>query len=156
MKKKWTARNKMLDLLARRDHSEKELRSKLLEKFAPEEVEKAIEFAKDRNWLGDESRIAQQFAESLHKKRKGMSYINHFLKKKGLPSLTKTSELEIEKAKSLMKSKAKGVTSMTRLQKAKYSRFLASRGFDPETIRVALSDFRIEFENTNTNTDDYE
>lgn len=156
MFKKWTARNKMMDLLARRDHSEQELRSKLLEKFPTEEVESAIEFAKERSWLGDEQKIAEQFARSLHKKRKGLTYINHFLKKKGLPGVTKTEDLEIDKARSLMASKTKGLTSLTRAQKAKYSRFLAARGFDPHTIRVALSDFRIQDIDLENSNDDSE
>lgn len=136
---KWTAHNKMLDLLARRDHSEKELRTKLQKHFDEAQIEKAIEFAKDKKWIPDDESsanlLAERAAAGLHRKKKGILYINHFLGKKGLPKLKADPRLELEKARDLInnrKSKKKDVDQKV------MARFLLSRGFEMTTVRKAI------------------
>lgn len=132
-----------MDLLARRDHSEKELRKKLREKFSDEDdgleaVEEAIAYAKDNNWLGDPSTLASRMADMLHRRNKGIHYINQYLKEKGLPSVETDRDLELEKALAIVKNKYDEDYDFTREDKARVGRLLASRGFDSETVRKVI------------------
>ncbi len=84
-------KEKSVDLVAMRDHSEKELRKKLREKFADEEslaeiIDEAIDFAKDNKWLGDPSVLADRLANMLHRRNKGIHYINNYLREKRFAS----------------------------------------------------------------------
>ena len=58
------------DLLARREHSKKELRAKLSKKFSPEECEEAVERLCELG-LVDDGRFASMYARELYE-RKGM------------------------------------------------------------------------------------
>ena len=52
---KYSATNYLLYLLSKRDYSEKEVRTKLkLKEYSSEEIELAIEKAKEHKWLSDE------------------------------------------------------------------------------------------------------
>ncbi|HEX7674781.1 MAG TPA: regulatory protein RecX [Bdellovibrio sp.] len=143
LKTKQAAKRKVMDLLARRDHSEKELRKKLREKFSDEDdgleaVEEAIAYAKDNNWLGDPSILAYRMADMLHRRNKGIHYINQYLKEKGLPSVETDRDLELEKALAIVKNKYDEDYDFTREDKARVGRLLASRGFDSETVRKVI------------------
>jgi regulatory protein len=132
-----SARNKMMDYLARRDHSEKELRTKLQRcDFSQEEIEKALDFAKANNWLPKSEELSEKVAQQLHQKKKGTAYINMYLEEKGLPPVMKDSQQELEKALLLAQSKWRPTESTKDLlqQKQKIARFLGNRGFDMETI----------------------
>lgn len=134
-----SARNKLMDLLARRDHSEKELRTKLRQRdFTDEEIDKAISHARDHGWLSSPAELAERYADSLHRKNKGIHYINQHLQNKGLPTLSRDVDLELEKAIRLVETKQAPLSRLSREEKAKAARFLISRGFDSETITRAL------------------
>lgn len=132
-----SAKNKIMDLLASREHSEKELRQKLKDRdFTDAEIDKAIQEAKDHKWLPETSELAERFANSLHQKNKGFLYINHQLTAKGLPQIEMNPELELEKAQRIVKNKYPGdFEKLPREEKARVARFLTSRGFDSSTIR---------------------
>lgn len=143
VKSRQAAKRKVMDLLARRDHSEKELRQKLREKFSDEEdlgkvIDEAIDFAKDNNWLGDPTALALQMADILHRKKKGIHYINNYLREKGLPSVESDRDFELEKALSIVKNKYDENYEFSREDKAKVGRLLVSRGFDSETVRKVI------------------
>lgn len=140
---RFATQKKVMDLLARRDHSEKELRKKLRERFPDDEdtlnaIENAIQFAKDNNWLGDPQDLAHRMADMLHRKNKGIQYINNYLRDKGLPSVAADREAELEKALEIVKGKYDLEHKLTREEKAKVGRFLMSRGFDSETVRKVI------------------
>lgn len=140
---KIAAKRKVMDIIARRDHSEKELRQKLRDKFGDEEdgmeaIEEAIAFAKDNNWLGDPSALAYRLADMLHRRNKGIYYINNYLREKGLPAVETDRALELEKALAIVKNKYDEDYDFTREDKARVGRLLASRGFDSETVRKVL------------------
>jgi regulatory protein len=140
---KLAAKKKAMDLLARRDHSEKELRKKLRDKFSDEEdrdsaIDEAIDFAKDNNWIGDPAVLAGRLADMLHRRNKGIHYINNYLKEKGLPSVSADRDLELEKALAIVKNKYDDDHDFTREEKARVGRLLASRGFDSETVRKVI------------------
>ncbi|WP_413289963.1 regulatory protein RecX [Bdellovibrio sp. HCB337] len=164
------AKKKVMDLVASRDHSEKELRTKLRtyfkrnlsfrKKLAKEQnreftedtpenqaeieaaIENAIEFAKDNNWLGEPEILSEKMAKVLHRKNKGISYINNKLKEKGLPPVASDRDLELEKALALVKNKYSDFAALSwedkRKEQARVARFLAARGFDSEIVRKVI------------------
>lgn len=168
------ARRRMMDLIAMRDHSEKELRTKLrrflnpspfwkkkyqgnrpqspttlsageLEEQAAHQkdltnqaIDAAIEYAKEHRWLGEPEELSEKMAKGLHHRNKGSYYINQWLNEKGLPPIEVDKDLELEKARSLVKNKFAKIEKPTREEKAKMMRFLAARGFDLDTIRKAI------------------
>lgn len=135
-----TARNTMMDYLARRVHTEKELRQKLSQKFEEGEVDQAIEFAKQKSWLAPneqaEAELSASVAESLHRKGKGILFINEYLEQKGLPPIPEDESLEKEKALELLKAKLKNADA----DHAKLGRFLVSRGFSMDVVRKVLNE----------------
>lgn len=142
-----TARNKMMDYIARRDHSEKELRQKLRRaKYSPEEIEKAIEYGKSRKWIPDsedlEANLSNRMAEGLHRKKKGILFINSYLSEKGLPEVQSNSEQELEKALNLVENKYRFSSDLSREEKdklkAKIGRFLISRGYETSIVRKVI------------------
>ncbi|WP_413291692.1 regulatory protein RecX [Bdellovibrio sp. HCB185ZH] len=137
------AKRKVMDLLAARDHSEQELRSKLRGKFADEHgseeaIDEAISFANEKNWLGDPSEYAARLADTLHRRNKGICYINNYLKEKGLPTVGTDSALELEKAMAIVTNKFTEDYKFSREEKARVGRLLTSRGFDTETVRKVI------------------
>ncbi len=144
-----SARNKMMDLLAIRDHSEIEIRKKLKQrKFTDEEIDAAITYGRDHQWLPsnqqEQQKLAQRLADSLHKKNKGIQYINHHLKQKGLPPVAVIFEVELEKAIRLLQQKqVKNIKE--KAQRAKAGRLLISRGFELEVVRKALQELYEKF-----------
>jgi len=141
-----SARNKMMDLLARRDHSEKEIRQKLKIRFPVEEIDRAIEYGKKHKWLPDSvedlQKLAEKIATVLQRRGKGRIYINQYLAKKGLPSVQMDAREELEKALSLVENKFSDLEGLDREQKAKkkekIGRFLLARGFDMGTVRKVI------------------
>ncbi|MFS4458491.1 regulatory protein RecX [Bdellovibrio sp. HCB2-146] len=137
------AKRKVMDLLSRRDHSEQELRIKLRDKFSEVEdsdnvIDEAIEFAKDSKWLGDPQELSYRMADMLHRRNKGIIYINNYLREKGLPAVETDRALELEKALTIVKNKYDENYEFSREEQARVGRLLASRGFDSETVRKVL------------------
>jgi len=134
------ASQKMMDYLARRDHSEKELRKKLETNYSPAEIEQAIAYGKKQGWISDsaEKLLAEETAAILRRKGKGATYINQYLEEKGLPPVQIDADEELEKALELVKNKFSDIEKMDRNEKAKVLRFLSSRGFDPEIVRKVI------------------
>ncbi len=143
VKTKQAAQRKIMDLMAKRDHSEKELRRKLHKQFSGSEdlgeiLDDAIDFAKDNNLIGNQDELAERMADMLHRRHKGIHYINNYLHEKGLPSVPTDRDLELEKAMHVVKNKYSEDYEFSREEKARVGRFLASRGFDSETVRKVL------------------
>lgn len=137
----------MMDLLARRDHSERELRQKLkLREFAIEDIEKALVYAHEHNWIGENTKLAETLARALHRRGKGIQSINNSLIKKGLPKVAMDLDLEYEKALALVASKRRtkkyADVSDPKIR-ASLGRFLQSRGFPQQIIRKVLLELRV-------------
>ncbi|WP_413583383.1 regulatory protein RecX [Bdellovibrio sp. HCB288] len=140
---KIAAKRKVMDIIARREHSEAELRTKLHSKFADvegglEAIEEAISYAKDKNWLEEPSALAYRLADMLHLRNKGINYINGYLEEKGLPSIETDSALELKKALAIVANKFDEDFKFSHEDKARVGRLLASRGFDSETVRKVI------------------
>ena len=142
-----------MDLLSRRDHSEKEIREKLQRQlFSDEEIEKAVKYGRERGWLPDTLEKAKELsvktAQALGRKKKGARYINQFLVDKGLPEVEFDSSRELEKALQLIENKfSKALASRRTLKvsreeymklKGKMGRFLITRGFESDTVSAVL------------------
>lgn len=132
-----TAWVKAMDYLARRDHSEKELIEKLSKRYTQEEIEEVLTEMKDRGWLAPPEELAAKATLQMHKKNKGYLYIQHFLRKKGLPQTPRDSEIEYEKALSVIQAKSKDPKDLKRL-----ASLLKNRGFDTETISRVINEVR--------------
>lgn len=127
------ATQKIMDYLARRDHSVKELREKLSEKFSREEVEAALKCAEENQWIPDPSELSSKVAQRMHEKKKGFQLIQLYLAEKGLPPIERDEELELQKAEALISQ-----PSCKKWPYEKKFRKLNSRGFDHETIELVL------------------
>lgn len=107
-----------------------------------EAIDNAIDFARAHSWLGEAEDLAERMAQSLHRKNKGIHYINNYLQEKGLPQIPNDSDLELEKALALVKNKYSGLSRLPleerRKEQGRVARFLASRGFDSETVRKVI------------------
>jgi regulatory protein len=81
-------------------------------------------------------------ANLLHRRNKGIRYINNYLQGKGLPEVNSDRDLELEKALALVKNKVSILSELSFAEKqkeqARIGRFLISRGFDSETVRKVI------------------
>lgn len=130
------ATNKIVDYLARRDHSEKELRQKLSKFYSKTEIDMALEMAHENSWLRDPQDLSRSVTEQLNRKNKPHAYIQNYLRKKGLPSSEKDTTVEAEKALKLVKRKfARQLEEAGKSElKLKIQNFLMSRGFSRDII----------------------
>lgn len=132
----------LVRLLALRDHSPSELRKKMKRTHETEAVEQVLEWATDKGWLPNDEEsylvLAEKMSQGLHRRGKGMSYINKKLRSLGLPALKGNPELELEKAQALVETKFSTKDLNDFDIKSKAFRFLAGRGFSSETINQAL------------------
>ena len=131
-----------MDLLARRNYSERELRTKLAKHadgYSSSAIDAAILAAREDKWLLPDAELSEQVAATLARKKKGHRYINQYLKLKGLPPVTHDAETEFEKGRALLEAKLSGTGEKDR---AKARRLLANRGFAIETIQRLLACLR--------------
>lgn len=132
-------RARALRLLARREHSSKELERKLSPHAESAEVLDALlAELRAKRQLSDE-RYAEERARWLARKY-GAAKIRHDLKSKGVaPELVQriSSGDELERAAAILRRKFRSPAT-TREERARRMRFLQSRGFSYETVRGAL------------------
>ncbi len=139
-----SARDKVMDYLARRNHSELELRRKLNRYFKdePENLQKidaAIEFAKTSGWMPPPEVLSGELTRQLGRRKKSHRYIEQALRSKGLPPAPKDLEAEIKKAQQLIDSKLAKDPPFDYEQKKKIHRLLSNRGFDLDTIKKVMN-----------------
>ncbi len=142
MRKQPTLRERALRLLARREHSRAELARKLRTYASPEEeLETLLEDLSRRKFLSDE-RYAESRAHALSRKY-GAARIAHELRAKGLgKELAEQASgvaraTEVERAREIWRRKFR-IAPRTREERAKQMRFLQSRGFSFDAIRVVV------------------
>ena len=147
-------RVKAMDLLARREHSFFELKSKLLKKdFEEEKIEKELNQLVEDKLLSD-SRFTEAFISSRKDQGKGPLRIQSELKERGVDEALIGSHLvnvdENEWLKiaydALEKKLGKG-KQVDYDKKLKFMRFLSNRGFKDFQVREAINHF-IMTENT--------
>ena len=136
--------NKIVDLLSRRDHSEKELYQKLTKKgYSKRPIELAIQWAQQMGYIKPPPIQSKNITEALIRKGKGRLYIQKYLKLRGLPP-TSTEDFdhdtEVQKALELAHKKMKKNKALDRKAKEKIGRHLLSRGFPQEIVRKIIYD----------------
>jgi regulatory protein len=135
-------RARALKALARREHTRQELQAKL-QPFAedPDELEPLLDDLEKRGWLS-EARFVEQLT-TMRRRRFGAARILHELREKGVSdaALAAAQSLlkdgEVDAAREVWKKKF-GSLPTTLEERAKQSRFLASRGFSAEVVRKVL------------------
>lgn len=140
-------KRKIMDLLAQRDHSARELKQKLKKRAEPEILQQALNWADAQNWLPSEEKIQEQVVRALGLRKKGQNAINFKLKKLGLKPVKLDPEVELENAVRALESKFKSdiLKSLDfkafQKQKAKVMRFLLGKGFNSTVAQKAVKSF---------------
>ena len=133
-------RARALRLLARREHTRKELESKLSPHAGSSaELQTLISGLKRKNQLSEE-RFAEERVRRLSRKY-GAARIRQDLKAKGVSDelVDRVSTAgDLERARAILERKYR-TPATTREDKAKRMRFLQSRGFSAEVIFTLLS-----------------
>lgn len=133
---------KGLSLLARRQHSVKELERKLLDKgYSPEEVDPALAQFLDAGYLND-----AEYARMMvrYYSGKGRNFLRFKLTREGvereiIENVLPEDELEFARAFEVAEKKWSSLRGEERSRKEKLYRFLASRGFSGEVIQKAFT-----------------
>ena len=135
-------RVRALKALARREHSRQELHAKLLPHAEDAgEVGRLLDDFEKRGWLS-EARFVEQVS-TVRRRKFGSARILHELREKGVsgPALeTARANLkgsEVDAARAVWQKKF-GSLPVTPEERAKQSRFLASRGFSAEVVHKVL------------------
>lgn len=142
----YTLRARALALLARREHSAKELQRKLLPHVQEnDDLDALLQDFINRGWISD-----ARFAElviNAKQKRYGSLKLAHELREKGVADeliAQATNQVDdVENAKVVWQKKY-GVTPASREEWAKQARFLQSRGFDFDVIKKVLNEQRLD------------
>jgi len=134
-----TLRERALKLLARREHSRKELGRKLAEHTDdPQEVERTLDECEARGWLS-EKRVVEQLVHN-RRSRFGIRRIERDLEAKGVSgdavaaALSQLKEGEVEAARAVWRRKFGGRAPRTPAERARQTRFLQGRGFELDVI----------------------
>ena len=136
--------NKALDIISRREHSEKEVTSKLLKKFnEPDLIAATLSRLKDNNLVNDE-RYAEMYTQIRKRKGFGPKRIKYELSSKGIDDSLSSVIIEDEggwqeAAKNAFNKKFKKGIASEYKDKAKQKNFLQNRGFTFQEIDSVFS-----------------
>jgi len=141
-------RRRAMDLLARREHSRYELKEKLRSRFpdtSDQTVRGVLEQLEADNLLSD-SRFAESYVRMRRDRGYGPLYILSQFAKRGVDPVVAEAVLDRDDeqwaavAEDVLRRKAGGeMLADSARQKAKWQRFLASRGFTAEQSYKALN-----------------
>lgn len=136
-------RERALRLLARREHSRAELVRKLGQAgFAQNEIDPLLDEFEEKNWLSD-----RRFAESYvvdHRARAGSVKLAYDLRQRGVDDgiiqaiLSENRDSELERARAVWRKKF-GSRPANSDEIARHVRFMQSRGFSMDIIRLTFS-----------------
>ncbi|MCH8531450.1 MAG: recombination regulator RecX [Saccharospirillum sp.] len=142
--------NTALNLLARREHSQQELREKLRKRYPEEDVrvEDALARLVERG-LQDDERFAEAFVRSRHQRGHGPVRIRFDARQKGVEAQVNAvldeSQFDWYELAAEVATRKLGTADITELKvKAKLYRFLSQRGFQPDHIRLAVETLKDE------------
>ncbi|MBI4357334.1 MAG: regulatory protein RecX [Gammaproteobacteria bacterium] len=137
-------RNAALNLLSRREHSKKELCLKLTKRFKDKaKVEAVVRALAEQEWC-NEDRFIRETIHAKVQRGYGPLYIESYLLQRGIPRSNITPHLHeddpmwLELAKKVKEKRFGSGTPSSLLEKAKWVRFLKSRGFASTHIQYAL------------------
>lgn len=134
-----TLRERALKLLARREHSRKELARKLAAHAQdPDEIERTLDECETKGWLS-EKRVVEQLVHN-RRSRYGIRRIERDLAAKGVSgeamdaALSRLKGGELEAARAVWQRKFGGRLPRSPAERARQARFLQGRGFELEVI----------------------
>ena len=136
--------NKALDVISRREHSEKELESKLLKKFESSElIDLVIERLKTNNLLNDE-RYAEMYVRIRKRKGFGPKRIGYELSSRGINNCISSQAIDEiggwkEAAHDAFNKKYRNGIADDFKNKSKQKVFLQNRGFSFQEIDSVFS-----------------
>ena len=136
--------NKCYDLLSRRDHSVKELRTKLLRTVDEKNAERAIERMLELGYLDDRKYAEKLLEHLINNKNMSLSFIKQEMYKRGVPSEIISELLE--------DAEIDGVSSIKELIIKKYRNKLNAEGGQEKVIAslmrkgFSFSDIKTAFE----------
>lgn len=143
------AKKKIMDLVARRDHSELEIKKKLAPRCEDTILQEALDWAKNQNWLSSTEKLTAQFARQLDRRGKGIRQINKKLTEKGLNTIKPDFDNEYDKAQrlTLLKWERNSFQDLDFEQaqklKGKIIRYLLARGFENSIVsKILKNEFR--------------
>jgi regulatory protein len=137
-----------LRLLARREHSRRELLDKLaLRGFQRDEVEPVIEALAERDWQNDE-RYAECYVRQRIASGYGPMRIRYELQQRGIDDADPDAQADEQGGwqnllLDVYTSKYGDETSLTQAEWLKRSRFLQQRGFSGEMIKRLFAELKI-------------
>ena len=139
-----TIRLKAMDLLARREHSVKELLKKLSDRFEePELIIKVVDQLAQDNLVSN-SRFAEMYVRSRVNRQFGPIRIKHDLRERGVSDFQIDSALDeanpdwFQLIQELSVKKYGHTVPSEVKETAKRVRFFQSRGFDSDSIRFII------------------
>ena len=160
-KKKPTALNKAVELLAAQEHSEARLREKLLRRgYEGDEIDAAVERLTEKRYIDDEAACAREFAHFYEDSTMSLRQIEQKLVGRGFPrSLVEASVpedddrdgRELRAACAALRGRFHGPAPREKMKV-----FLYRRGFDYGTCDGAVSDFLEENPEYRIEETDYE
>ncbi|MBC3765082.1 recombination regulator RecX [Neptunicella marina] len=139
-------RETLTRLLARREHSERELYQKLQQRgISAQELSPILEQFKQRGWQSN-LRFAESFVRQRIAKGQGQLRIRNELRERGVEDSAVNQALAeqdvdwFELAKTVHDKKfSRDALPLTAQQKQKHQRYLQYRGFSPDQIQYACS-----------------
>jgi regulatory protein len=144
-------KNSCLRLLTRREHSQKELLTKLMAKgFNKDAVLPVIEALAEQGWQSD-SRYAESYTRHRLQKGYGAIAIGYELKQNGVSafdidnSLSAFTDSWLEHIEQVYFKKYSHDTHLSRSEWAKRNRFLMQRGFSSTLINALFQHLNIKF-----------
>ena len=136
-----TIRIKAMDLLARREHSVKELLRKLCERYEETELIADVVRQLSEDNLVSDSRFAEMYIRSRIGRQFGPIKIKNDLRERGVPedkirfALNKANQDWLQLIQELSEKKYGKTLPSEAKETAKRMRFFQSRGFDTDCIR---------------------
>jgi len=141
-----SVRETAMNLLARREHSTRELRDKLLARgFEDDEITPALQALSREGLLSDE-RFAESFIHSRLERGSGPVKIRAELRQRGVADeiianwLDERDRAWLERAEAVRRKKFGSTLPVDYKEKARQARFLQYRGFSAEQTRFVLRD----------------
>ena len=136
--------NKALDIISRREHSEKEVRDKLLIKFDERDIVESVIEKLKQNSLIEDSRYAEMYTRARKRKGFGPKRIGYELNSRGVNESLSSTAIEeeggwIEAAENVFNKKFKDGISQDFKTKLKQKSFLQNRGFSFKEIDSIFS-----------------
>ncbi|MDM5147062.1 recombination regulator RecX [Candidatus Persebacteraceae bacterium Df01] len=133
-------------LLARREHSRRELTQKLIRRFTTADIETALNRLQEKNLLNNQ-RFACAYVREAGRKF-GDIKLRHYLRERGVTDddidhalKTEISIDEYDRAAGVLQKKYRVALSDAKTR-AQASRFLLSRGFSRGTVTAVISDHK--------------